>query len=161
MVKATVTPYSYPQGADNTQRNFILRGTIVVSSTNGTSDAYPSGGFPISWTTAASGAGLNSSGVAGYAAIPSQWVGVSIDSVHGNVTKLPTQVLAWSASNPPSGLQWVVDHVVGNLHAMVPSGTVSGSPADYDLPVEYSGNVGATILNDIIAFEAIFPLADV
>lgn len=149
---ATLKAFKFPRGGDNTQRNFILRGTISLSGGGGL--IYPVGGYPISWTTVTNqSAGVSASGQ-GYIDIPSTYVGVNKDSVLGNVTLLPTEVDAWSSTNPPSGYTYVVDGTLGNLHIMVPSNGASGASGPM---IEFGGTVVSSIQNDVIQFVAIFP----
>lgn len=149
---ATLKAFKYPRGLDNTDRNFVLRGSITIGGVGGA--IYPVGGFPLDWTKVTNlNAGLSASGQ-GYELIPSTYIGVNKDSVLGNVTLIPTEVDVWSSANPPSGYTYVVDASVGNLHILVPSNGASGASGPM---VEFGGTLVSSILNDTIQFVAIIP----
>jgi hypothetical protein len=148
---ATITVFPWPKGKDLTQTSIIRRGTIAFSGVAGA--IYPVGGFPLNWNSVLA-AETSSSGASSYAYTPSSYTGSVLDSVHGTVVQLPTEVDVWSAGNPPSGYTYVVDRSVGNLHIMVPSNGASGASGPM---VEYGGTLITAQYNDVVQFCACFP----
>lgn len=131
---ATVSVYKYPKGHDNTQRTVILRGTIVLAQGN-----YPAGGFPLSW-----------SNIPQLQTIP---LGSSTPSSTGTI--IPIDMDVKSTANPPSGIVWIWDSVLGNLRAFI---CASETPCAISGPlVEFGGAaLPGWMLNDTIQFTAVF-----
>jgi hypothetical protein len=132
----TLSTYGYPKGSTNDQRNQTVRGTVSFSI-----GTYPVGGFPLNW-------GL----LEGVKAIPA---GSTTPSSTGTI--LPTDCDIKSVSNPPSGVIYTWDNVLGNLHIfLVGPGaacSISGPLVEF-----YPGaNIPGWILNDTVMFRAVFP----
>jgi hypothetical protein len=131
---ATISPFAYPKGYDNTQRNTIVRGTIAIS-TGGT---YPPGGFPLNW-----------GGIEGIKSVPPASL---TPSSTGNI--FPIDMDVKSVANPPSGYVYLWDNVLGNLHIFVVDhlSTSNSSGPLYEL----GGAIDNAIVTDTIEFTAVF-----
>jgi len=138
---ATIVPFAYPSGYDNTQRNDIIRGTITISATG----YYPPGGFPLNWGT-----------VEGIKTLPP--FGSSPSST-GNI--FPIDVDIKSVANKtstqgtgPSGFIYLWDNVLGNMHIFqVATDAASGNSGPL---IEIGGTVPPQVLADTIQFTAYF-----
>lgn len=137
---ATLTPYGYPKGYDNTQRNRIVRGTITLSP-----GQYPPGGFALNW-----------GGLEGVQSIPPSG---SSPSSTGSLTPIDVNIksvgnLASAYGTGPSGYIYLWDNVLGNFHIFqVATDASSGSSGPL---VEIGGGISGTIFADTIQFEATF-----
>ena len=137
---ATITVFPYPKGYDNTQRNQIVRGTIAISA-----GTYPTGGFPLSWSS-----------IIGVQSVP---IPGSTPSSTGGPKPFDMDVksTAYTATNygtGPSGYVYVWDSVNGNLHIFVDYGSAASTSSG---PlVEMGGNVPGLVVNDTIQFTAVF-----
>ncbi len=125
---ATVTPYAYPNGYDQTRSRSTVTGTISIS-TGGT---YPPGGFTVNWA-----------GFEGVKAIPPA----------GHTTPFPVDVNVKSVQNPPSGYIYLWDNVLGNIHIFETDNGAAGSNASGPL-LEIGGGISNSIVTDIIQFTA-------
>lgn len=103
---ATISQYAYPKGHDETIRCQVSRGTITLSQGH-----YPVGGYSLDWSV-----------VEGIKSIPFP---ASTPSSTGGPT--PIDVDVKSVSNPPSGVVYQWDNVLGKLHIFVANNGVSAN----------------------------------
>jgi hypothetical protein len=102
---ATITLYTYPKGFAEGFRSSTYRGTITLSQGH-----YPVGGFSLNWA------------IEQIKTIP---FAASTPSSSGSI--MPINVDVKSVSNPPSGVVYQWDNVVGNLHIFVANNGVSAN----------------------------------
>ena len=136
---ATITPFAYPKGHDNTQRNIVVRGTFTIST-----GTYPPGGFSLNWNN-----------VPGIYSIP---VPGSTPSSTGSPAPFDVDVKsvanrAGSGGIGPSGYIYLWDNVLGNLHIFESDNGASSASGPL---IEYGGNIDGNIVNDTIQFTAYF-----
>jgi hypothetical protein len=137
---ATIVPFAYPKGYDNTQRMEIVRGTITISA-----GQYPPGGFPLNWNN-----------IEGIKAVPA--AGSSPAST-GNIFPIDVDIKSVANLNStqgtgPSGYIYAWDNVLGNMHIFqVATDAASGSSGPL---IEIGGGISGTIIADTIQFCAVF-----
>ena len=138
---ATIVPFPYPKGYDNTQRMVCVRGTITLSP-----GQYPPGGFPLNW-----------SNIEGLKVIPPAG---STPSSTGTINPIDMEIhstanIASNQGTGPSGYIYLWDSVLGNMHIFaVATDAASGSSGPL---VEIGGGISGAIFADVIQFEAWFP----
>jgi hypothetical protein len=103
---ATITLYSYPRGFKEDFRASTYRGTITLSQGH-----YPVGGFALNWAA-----------LEQIKSIP-----FSASTPSSTNTIMPINVDVKSVSNPPSGIVYQWDNVVGNLHIFIANNGVSAA----------------------------------
>ena len=134
---ATLSVLSYPMGADNTQRNDVIRGRISLSA-----GRYPGPtGIALDWS--------------GLEAIKSIPLGGSTPSTTGG--PVPIDIDIKSVRNPPSGVVYQCDISstagVGNLHIYISNNGVSSNSGPL---IEIGGTLPGWVINDTIQFTAYF-----
>ena len=138
---ATIVPFAYPNGYDNTQRCETVRGTITISATG----FYPPGGFALSWANLE---GLKTIPPAGSTASSTGSIfpiDANIKSV-GNVNS--------TQGTGPSGFIYLWDNVLGNMHIFT---VVTDAASNSSGPlIEIGGTVPPGVRSDTIQFEATF-----
>ena len=137
----TLTLNPFPAGVDNTQRLTYLRGKAVVSS-----GTYVSGGAVVAWKFKKSDGGGSLQPRVGPGGVqPIQATFFSTDS----------NTYAMASSQFAGGFVYLYNLASGKFQILVPSGGTPGSgPALEEM--SNGTTIPLQVLNDIIAFEAIF-----
>src|SRR6266850_3525907 len=131
-VVATISVFSFPRGITNTQRTEEVRGRITLSQGH-----YPVAGIPLNWNL-----------VPEISSIP---LGAQTPSSSGNVQPIDMDIK--SVANPPSGIVWLWDNVLGNLHAYI---TADAASANSGPLIEFGGAaIPQWMFGDNIQFTAV------